>query len=144
MIQERAWTSPIWYTPSAEARKAVKPGVTIADLKNQGAVALSDAQLKDLIVGKTLNVTNTVTGQRFEILFSTTGHRLVTAVDGKPADMREMAELSHGGDLEYEIKDGHFTIELAGTQFAVTVYKVGDKYIAARDNEFGYANYQVE
>jgi len=28
--------------------------------------------------------------------------------------------------------------------FAVTVYKVGDKYIAARSNEFGYANYEVE
>jgi hypothetical protein len=144
VIQERAWTSPIWYTPSAEARKAVKPGVTVADLKQKGVVALNDAQLKDLVVGKTLNVTNTVTGQRFEILFGTTGHRLVTAVDGKPADMREMAELSHGGDLEYEIKDGHFTTELAGTQFAVTVYKVGDKYVAARDNEFGYANYDVE
>ena len=68
----------------------------------------------------------------------------MTAVDGKPADMREMAELSHGGDLEYEIKNGRFTIELAGTQFAVMVYKMGDKYIGARDNEFGYANYDVE
>jgi hypothetical protein len=94
--------------------------------------------------GKTVNVTNTVTGQRFEILYGTTGRRLVTAVDGKPADMREMAELSHGGDIQYEIKDGHLTTELAGTQFAVTVYKVVDKYIAARDNEFGYANYDVE
>jgi hypothetical protein len=24
------------------------------------------------------------------------------------------------------------------------VYKVGDKYVAARSNEFGYANYEVE
>ncbi len=31
-----------------------------------------------------------------------------------------------------------------GTQFDVTVYKLGDKYIAARSNEFGYANYEVE
>ncbi len=144
VTQERAWTSPIWYTPSAEARKAVKPGVTVADLKQKGGVALNDAQLKDLVVGKTVNVTNTVTGRRFEILYGTTGYRLITAVDGKPADMRELAELSHGGDIQYEIKDGHLTTELAGTQFAVTVYKVGDKYIAARDNEFGYANYDVE
>ena len=33
---------------------------------------------------------------------------------------------------------------LGGTPFDVTVYKVGDKYVAARSNEFGYANYEVE
>lgn len=65
-------------------------------------------------------------------------------MDGKPTDMREAAELSHGGDeAQYEIKEGHLTTEIAGSQFAVTVYKVGDKYVAARDNEFGYANYEV-
>jgi hypothetical protein len=26
----------------------------------------------------------------------------------------------------------------------MAVYKLGDKYVAARDNEVGYANYQVE
>jgi hypothetical protein len=143
-IQERAWTSPIWYTPSAEARKTAKPGVTVADLKQRGAVALDDAQLKELVVGKTVHVTNTVTGQRFEILYGTGGLRLITAVDGKPTDLREMAEVAHGGEAQYEIRDGHLITELAGTRFAVSVYKLGDKYVAARDNEFGYANYQVE
>jgi hypothetical protein len=33
---------------------------------------------------------------------------------------------------------------IAGTPFEVAVYKVGDKYLAARSNEFGYANYEVE
>ena len=33
---------------------------------------------------------------------------------------------------------------IANTPFEITVYKVGDKYVAARSNEFGYANYQVE
>ena len=33
---------------------------------------------------------------------------------------------------------------IAGAPFEVTVYKVGDKYVAARSNEFGYANYEVE
>jgi hypothetical protein len=143
-IQERAWTSPIWYTPSAEARKAAKPGVTVADLKQKGAVALDDAQLKELVVGKTVHVTNTVTGQRFEILYGAGGRRLITAVDGKPGDLHEMGELAHGGEVQYEIRGGHLITELAGTLFEVTVYKLGDRYMAARSNEFGYANYQVE
>jgi hypothetical protein len=32
---------------------------------------------------------------------------------------------------------------LGGSPFEVTLYKAGDKYVAARSNEFGFANYEV-
>ena len=119
-------------------------GVTIADLGKRGATALTDQQLKELIVGKTVKVHNTVTGQNFEILHGTTGRRLITAIDGKAADLRGAGEMMHGGDLDYAIRDGRLRTDINGTEFNVVVYKLGDKYLAARSNEFGYANYEVE
>ena len=147
-VQERAWSSPIWFSPTEEARRNAPRGVTVADLKQRGAVVLDDAQLKQLVVGKTLTVRNTVTGQRFEILYGTTGRRLITNVDGKQPEAGEMGDVLHSGELgspaQYEIREGRIVTTIGGTPFEVTVYKVGDKYVASRGNEFGYANYEVE
>jgi hypothetical protein len=144
VIQERAWSTPIWYTPPAEARRASRPGLTVADLTAQGAVALDDAQLTELVVGKTVTVRNSVTGRRFEILYGVEARRLVTSIDGAPGDPGDAAALSHGGEAGYEIRNGHLITQMAGTPFAVAVYKLGDRYVAARENEFGFANYEIE
>jgi len=145
-IQERAWTSPIWYTPTKEQRTAVK-GTTIADLQGQGATALDDAALNDLIVGKTTWVRNTVTGDIFNIAWTTTGQRLIGNVNGEIPKPSEVGDVFHGGSLgtgtAYAIKDGAIVTTLGGLPYEATVYKVGDKYLAARSNEFGYANYEV-
>jgi hypothetical protein len=148
-VQERAWTSPIWYTPTEEeARKGEKRGITVADLEKKGAVALDDTQLKDLVVGKTLRIRNNVTGQRFEILYGRDGRRLITSVDGKQPEPGEPFDVTGasglGSPAHYEIGGGHIITTLGMTPFAVRVYKVGDKLLAARSSEFGYANYEVE
>ena len=104
-------------------------------------------QLKDLAVGKTISVRNTVTGQRFDIFYGTDGRRLIMSVDGKPLPPTQVGDVLHSGELgspaEYEIRDGQLITTLEGTPFGVTVYKTGDHYVAARSNEFGYANYEI-
>ena len=142
-VQDRAWSSPIWYTPDHTAREARAPGLTIENLQRDGAVALSDAQLKQLVVGKTAKVRNVVTGRRFEILYGTTGQRLVTSVDGQAPSPEIMGDLMFDPETAYSIGDGHITTFLRGTPFVISVYRKGDRYWAARSDEYGYANYEV-
>jgi len=122
--------------------------VTVADLKQRGAAPLDDAQLRQLVVGKSLRVRNTVTGQVFEMLYGVSGRRLITSIDGKQPPVGDIGDVLHAGELgspaQYEISNGRITTTIGGTPFEVTVYLVGDKFIAARSNEFGYANYELE
>jgi hypothetical protein len=171
-VQERAWTSPIWYTPSAEARKTAKAGTTVADLKKKGAVALNDAQLKALLVQKSPWLQNTVTGDKYQIVYANSGKpasgkaatpletgfvtqqfaanqaqfqlryvgRKLTlpSLTGNAADASYLANSS-----PYFINNGKIVTALVGTAIEIAVYKVGDKYVGARSNEFGYANYEI-
>ncbi len=143
-VQDRAWSSPIWYTPTVETRQTAAPGIKVAEMQQQGATALDETQLKQLGVGKTVNLRNTVTGHRFEILYGSNGQRLITALDGKTPDPDTMGDLSFDPETRYEIRGGRLVTYIGGTPFEVTVYKLGSRYVAARRDEFGFANYEVE
>jgi uncharacterized protein DUF3604 len=170
--QERAWSSPIWYTPTAEARLMAKVGPTVEDLKKQGAVALNDADLKELIVDKSPYLKNNVTGTQFRMIFGASGSanatQTLTPIDPdyitskfapnqsqkreslaghgvvQPSEIGDPGTSSYLGlTSPYYINNGKLVTEMVGTPFDVTVYKLGDKYYGARGNEFGYANYEI-
>ncbi len=171
-LQERAWGSPIWYTPSAEALETAPRGTTVAELKKQGAVALNDAQLKALIVKKSVWLQNNVTGDKTMIIYGDLGKgpdvKPLTPSDpdyvtqrfpadqgqfqvryvGKKAAMQSLAgdvvDASYlGTSRTYNIADGKIVTDLVGTPIEIAVFKLGDKYLGARGNEFGYANYEI-
>jgi len=145
--QERAWSSPIWYTPSVEARKNAPAGMTIADLKAKGATALNDAQLKAFIVGKAFWVRNDVTNDTFSVSYTTDGDSIVWHI-GKyttlPSYVGNPILTGYQGNTSpYKIEGGKLTIKVAQDPYSMTIYKLGDTYYGARSSEFGYANYEM-
>ena len=145
--QERAWTSPVWYTPSAEARKNAPAGTTVADLKKKGAAALSDAQLKDLIVGKAFWLRNNVTEEQFWQSFTAEGHTTLFRIGTNasiPSGFGNVARDGYQGTTSpYKIEDGKLVTFVSQDPYALTFYKLGDTTYAARSNEFGHANYEI-
>jgi Protein of unknown function (DUF3604) len=145
--QERAWSSPIWYTPSAEARKNAPAGMTVADLKKKGATQLADAQLKALIVGKAFWVRNNVSGEQFSVTYTAEGQGTVWHVGESattPSNVGNPVQAGYQGiTTAYKIEGGKLVTPISQDPFSVTIYKLGDTYYGARSNEFGYANYQI-
>ena len=145
--QERAWSSPIWYTPSAEARKNAPAGVTVTELKKKGASTLSDGQLKTLVIGKAFWLRNNVTGEQFSQNFTADGSTIVFRVGFNavtPSATGKAAQDGYDGTTgRYQIQGGKLITWVSQEPYSVTLYKLGDTYYAARTNEFGYANYEV-
>jgi hypothetical protein len=145
--QERAWSSPIWYTPSADARKNAPASMTVADLKAKGATTLGDAQLKALLVGKAFWVRNNATGEQFSVSYTAEGQSNVWHI-GRNATTpssygNPVRDGYQGTTTPYKIENGKVVTTISQDPFAVTVYKLGDTYYGARSNEFGYANYEM-
>jgi len=146
-VQERAWGSPIWYTPTDTARKAAKPGLTVADLKGKGAKQLNQQEVEALIVGKAHWYRNNVTDELFKVSYRKEGQQTVYHVGRnvhQPSLVGNVARNGYeGASGGYSIKDGKVVTFLQDHPLETTFYKLGDSVFGARSNEFGYANYEL-
>jgi hypothetical protein len=139
-VQERAFTSPIWYTPTdAELTKGREKALTIDGLEKEKVKALSTDEIKKLLVGKEVGIKNLVTGAEYTAAYGDDGMRTLSANAGWAS--------AHGQGVAknpYEIKDGKLSGRMDdGSRFSSRLYKQGGRYLAARDNEAGYVNYEV-
>jgi hypothetical protein len=145
--QERAWSSPIWYTPSAEARKAAPAGMTVTELKKKGATTLADAELKALLVGKAFWFQNNVTGDQFSANFTKEGNMIVFHAGAYailPSNVGGLVQSGYeGATAPYKIEGGKLVTLFQQDPYTMTFYRLGKMHYGARSNEFGYANYEI-
>jgi hypothetical protein len=136
-IQERAWTSPIWYVPSDTDRTAAESARAgtrrVADLEAQGISPMDEGQLRDFVVGNTLRIFNVVTEEIGLVGFAEDGVQTITLPPHRV--IRQDYEISADGKLHQH--------SLRGEPVAFTIYEVDGSYIAARDDETGYCNYEI-
>lgn len=146
-FQERAWSSPIWYTPSKEDRKKAASGLTVADLQMKGGVAFTNVQLTALVVNRFIWVQNNIAGGRMKIICTNEGQTLAIHLGRNallPSQVGGAAQTAYSGmPFPRLIENGEIMSWLQQTPSEVTVYKLGGKYYGARSNEFGYANYEI-
>jgi Protein of unknown function (DUF3604) len=111
-VQERVWTSPIWYSPSGQKPAGEPAGLTVEHLQRQGATALDDVQLQELVGGKRISILNTVTHERVAVAYQLVNGRITATVDKQPLELKVYkvgsklvgARASEFGYVNYEIE----------------------------------------
>ncbi|MCB1502313.1 MAG: DUF3604 domain-containing protein [Bauldia sp.] len=157
VVQERAWSSPIWYAAAADST-ASSDAVTVASLEESGATALTDDELTALIVDKAIWVRNNVTGEVMKVHYDKSGTFDVNYVGVRALQPSLTGDLARDSYLAlakpYTIANGQINTFVSSTPIGMKVYRTaGDQggntskqhatYYGARSNEFGYANYEI-
>jgi hypothetical protein len=136
-IQERAWTSPIWYVPndadSSAAEGANADTVRVTDLAARSIEALSQQEVNDLVVGNTLRVVNTVTSEEGLVSFLEDGVQTITLPPHRV--IRQDYEIGTDGRLNQH--------SIRGLPVSFQLFEVDGRYLAARNDETGYCNYEI-
>ena len=134
-VQQRAWTSPVWYTPSEQdrgERTAAEGMYTVAQLADRGIHPMTDEEIRAVTVGRTVRSVNLITGFEATLHYCADGNRSLMGLGDRPVV------------TPYEIRDGRrIETTLLGERMAVALFSVDGRTLGARDDEAGYVNYET-
>ena len=134
-VQQRAWTSPVWYTPSEQdrAERPTPEGLfTVAQLADRGIAPMTDEEIRAVTVGRTVRSVNLVTGFEVTIHYGADGNRSLMGLGDRPTV------------TPYEIRDGRrIETSLLGDRMSITLFSVDGRVLGAREDEAGYVNYEA-
>ena len=133
--QQRAWTSPIWYTPSEDER-AGRTGAegmyTVAQLADRGIHPMTDEEIRAVTVSRTVRSVNLLTGFEATQHYGADGNRSLMGLGDRPLV------------TPYEIRDSRrIETTLLGEQMSVALFSIDGRTLGARDDEAGYINYEA-
>ena len=134
-IQQRAWTSPVWYTPSGQdraGRQTIEGMFTVSELADRGIRPITDDELRVRTVGRTVRSVNLITGWGVTLHYDAQGNRSLMGLGDRPIV------------TPYEIRDNRrIETTLLGDRMSVAIFSVDGRILGARDDEAGYVNYEA-
>jgi hypothetical protein len=140
-IQERAFTSPIWYTPpEALLEQARASALTVNSLKAQGAKELNTRQIKALIVDKRVKIKNLATDEVLEAFYRPDGKRTLDALSGFASSHGSFGGITNPYTIENNMLSSSFD---DGSKFSSRIFELNGQYYGAKSDEAGYVNYEV-
>lgn len=149
-IQERAYSSPIWYTPertteAADALEIDSQILTSQALLADGFVQMASADIERALVGNEVQIRDLITGLVYTATPSD-GSRTLELTDRQKD--RAVGSLFHGGplligDATFEISGDQVISSDGVTTVATTLYQKDATIYAARDIDRGRVNYEI-
>ncbi|RKZ85222.1 MAG: hypothetical protein DRR19_16670 [Candidatus Parabeggiatoa sp. nov. 1] len=142
-IQERAWTSPIWYTPGemtqTTLQEALAAGgvVTLTQLEAANVSPLDTKKLIAMTVGKTLTHKDLRDDSEYDIFYTTKNQRIVS----QGVDQIASTYYTIGENRRYEAT-------AQGDVIPISIYRVNDDAGKSRDivcdpRDNGYCNWEI-
>jgi len=154
-IQERAYSSPIWYTPDASVLKEVakltlaqKEGMTVDSVVAEGFKQMTGDEIRKQLLGKTIMLKDLASGNVYEGMLLESGKRVLKDVAAQNAQQNADAAFHGGGpvilgEAAYEIKDNAIVSSDGLRTIKSMLYRKDDRIVAARDVDNGAVKFEL-